>query len=92
MTASTDPLDFSDKRAAVTGAAGGIGRAVALLLLERGASVIGADLADDGLAPGAAAGGEGIAADIGTSAGRNAFVRAAGPVDHVVVAHGIVRP
>jgi NAD(P)-dependent dehydrogenase (short-subunit alcohol dehydrogenase family) len=79
--------DFAGKRAAVTGAAGGIGRTVAELLLERGASVVAADLRPD--APG---GSEVVVADIATDEGRAALVEATGPCDHLVIAHGIVRP
>lgn len=91
---SSNPLDFSGRRAAVTGAAGGIGQAAALLLLERGASVVGCDRAEDGLAAlrDAGAGVETVAADLATAEGRAAFANAAGPCDHLVIAHGIVRP
>jgi NAD(P)-dependent dehydrogenase (short-subunit alcohol dehydrogenase family) len=41
--------DFHDKVALVTGAASGIGRAVCRLLIDRGASVVGADIAEDNL-------------------------------------------
>jgi NAD(P)-dependent dehydrogenase (short-subunit alcohol dehydrogenase family) len=75
----------------VTGAAGGIGRAVAELLLERGAEVVAADVSDEGLAPLAAAGAETVAADLVESTGRDALARAAGACDHLVIAHGIVR-
>ncbi len=88
MTAAANPLDFRGKRAAVTGAAGGIGRAVVELLLERGASVVAADLSADGAPDGA----EVVAADLSTEAGRAALVETAGRCDHLVVAHGIVRP
>jgi NAD(P)-dependent dehydrogenase (short-subunit alcohol dehydrogenase family) len=72
----------------VTGAAGGIGRAVVELLLERGASVVATDLSPDGIPDGA----EAVAADLSKPEGRSALVEAAGPCDHLVVAHGIVRP
>ena len=76
------PLDFRGRRAAVTGAAGGIGRAVADLLRERGAEVVRCDLAVE----------NGVAADLATTEGRAALVDATGPCDHLVIAHGIVRP
>jgi NAD(P)-dependent dehydrogenase (short-subunit alcohol dehydrogenase family) len=79
--------DFVGKRAAVTGAAGGIGRAVAELLLERGAEVVAADVADFTLD-----GAEAVVADLATPAGRAALTEAAGPCHHLVIAHGIVRP
>src|SRR5207237_5096493 len=35
---------------------------------------------------------KGVAADLATADGRAALVAATGPCDHLVVAHGIVRP
>jgi NAD(P)-dependent dehydrogenase (short-subunit alcohol dehydrogenase family) len=84
--------DFAGRRAAVTGAAGGIGRAAVELLLERGAAVVAADLAADALAPLTAAGAEQVAGDLATAAGRAELVGATGHCDHLVIAHGIVRP
>jgi NAD(P)-dependent dehydrogenase (short-subunit alcohol dehydrogenase family) len=82
---------FDGKRAAVTGAAGGIGRAVVDLLLERGAKVVATDISSEGLGGLAAAGAELVAADLATAEGRRLFIEAAGPCDHLVIAHGIVR-
>jgi NAD(P)-dependent dehydrogenase (short-subunit alcohol dehydrogenase family) len=82
---------FAGKRAAVTGASGGIGNAVAELLLERGANVVATDVSREGLGDLAAAGAESVEADLGTTEGRRRFVEAAGPCDHLVIAHGIVR-
>lgn len=84
--------DFAGRRAAVTGAGGGIGCAAAELLLERGASVVGADVSAEALARLARAGGATVTADLATTAGRAAFAEAAGQCDHLVVAHGTVRP
>ncbi|HVW18866.1 MAG TPA: SDR family oxidoreductase [Solirubrobacteraceae bacterium] len=83
--------DFAGRRAAVTGGAGGIGRAVAELLHGRGASVVACDLSPGALAPLEQAGLETVAADLSTSEGRAALVDATGPCDHLVVCHGIVR-
>jgi NAD(P)-dependent dehydrogenase (short-subunit alcohol dehydrogenase family) len=83
----TDPLDFRGRRAAVTGAAGGIGNAVVALLLQRGAAVVAADAATEGLHADA----EPVVADLATPEGRSALAAAAGRCDHLVLAHGIVR-
>jgi NAD(P)-dependent dehydrogenase (short-subunit alcohol dehydrogenase family) len=80
-------MSFAGRRAAVTGAAGGIGRAVAELLLEHGAEVVAADVAELAID-----GAETVVADVATAAGRAALVEATGTCDHLVIAHGIVRP
>jgi len=89
---TSDPLNFSGRRAAVTGAAGGIGRATVDLLLERGAAVVAADLDADGLESVAALGAETVACDLASTSGRESLVRQSGICDFLVIAHGIVRP
>jgi len=91
LTSLANPLDFSGRRAVVAGAGGGIGRAVAELLLERGAVVLATDVSGDALAPVAAAGAKVVTCDLASSEGRTKLA-ATGACDHLVVAHGIVRP
>jgi NAD(P)-dependent dehydrogenase (short-subunit alcohol dehydrogenase family) len=80
------------RRAIVTGAASGIGRATSLLLLERGASVVAADRDARGLAVAADAGAEVIVCDVTDPADRARLVEVAGPTcDQLVNAAGIIR-
>ena len=74
------------ERVLVTGAAGGIGFAVAQALLAAGCTVIGSDRRErpDGLAC------DWIAADVATPDGRAAIVGAAGPIDGLVLTAGII--
>jgi NAD(P)-dependent dehydrogenase (short-subunit alcohol dehydrogenase family) len=79
-------------RAVVTGAASGIGRATALLLLERGASVVAADRNETGLADAVAAGAESCVCDVTEPADRARLAGAAGAsCNHLVNAAGIIR-
>ena len=79
-------------RAIVTGAASGIGRATALLLLERGASVVAADRDETGLDVIVAAGAEACVCDVTVPADRARLARAAGAAcSHLVNAAGIIR-
>ena len=78
-------------RAVVTGAASGIGRATALLLLEGGATVVAADRDEAGLAVVADAGAETLVCDVTDPADRTRLADAAGPaLDHLVNAAGII--
>ncbi|MGH3267002.1 MAG: SDR family NAD(P)-dependent oxidoreductase [Trebonia sp.] len=86
------PSDFSGRRVAVTGAGGGIGRAAAQLLQTRGAVVVACDRSEPSLAPLADAGMETVVADMATGEGRAVLAAVTGECDHLVVAHGIVRP
>jgi NAD(P)-dependent dehydrogenase (short-subunit alcohol dehydrogenase family) len=85
-----DPLDFSGRRAAVTGGVGGIGRATARLLADRGATVVACDVSDAEASDDERI--ESVVADLSTIEGREALAAAVGTCDHLVVAHGIVRP
>jgi NAD(P)-dependent dehydrogenase (short-subunit alcohol dehydrogenase family) len=79
-------------RAVVTGAASGIGRATALLLLDRGASVVAADRDETGLAVAVAAGAEACVCDVTEPADRARLAGAAGSAcNHLVNAAGIIR-
>jgi NAD(P)-dependent dehydrogenase (short-subunit alcohol dehydrogenase family) len=79
-------------RVVVTGAASGIGRATALLMLERGASVVAADRDEAGLAVAADAGAEPVVCDVTEPGDRARLVDAAGPsCGHLVNAAGIIR-
>lgn len=79
------------KRAVVTGAASGIGRAVVLKLLKEGASVLAVDINEAGLAPVVAAGAEACVTSVADTAGRAAIAAAAGAeIDYLVNAAGIL--
>ncbi len=79
-------------RSVVTGAASGIGCATALVLLERGASVVAADRNEAGLAVAADEGAETIVCDVTDPGDRARLVEAAGPsCSHLVNAAGIIR-
>ena len=81
-------------RAVVTGAARGIGQAVARRLLREGASVLAVDLDGEGLREIEAEGAEALVADVAEPAGRDSIVAAAGGARYLVNAAGIlfVRP
>lgn len=79
------------RRAVVTGAASGIGKATALLLLERGSEVVAVDVNEEGLADAAAAGAEIFACDLTRAEERARLLETAGQVDGLVNAAGIIR-
>jgi NAD(P)-dependent dehydrogenase (short-subunit alcohol dehydrogenase family) len=79
------------RRVVVTGAASGIGRATALLLRERGAEVVAVDRNEAGLGDAAAAGAEVVACDLTRADDRARLLEAAGDVDGLVNAAGIIR-
>ena len=86
------PAGRAGARAIVTGAASGIGRATALLLLERGVSVVAADRDESGLALVAGAGAEPVVCDVTDPADRARLADVAGPAcDQLVNAAGIIR-
>lgn len=77
-------------RAVVTGAARGIGQAVARRLLREGASVLAVDLDAQGLREIEADGAETLVANVADPAGRDAIVAAAGDPRYLVNAAGIL--
>jgi NAD(P)-dependent dehydrogenase (short-subunit alcohol dehydrogenase family) len=79
------------KRAIVTGAASGIGQAVARRLLAEGAAVIAADLNEAGLGPVVEAGATPFVGDLSSAADRDRLVAAGAGVDYLVNAAGIIR-
>ena len=85
-------MSFEGRRAIVTGAASGIGKAVALALLREGARVTAVDVNEDGLADARAAGADALATDLSDESGRAPViaVAAAEPVHYLVNAAGIL--
>ncbi|MBU6166908.1 MAG: SDR family oxidoreductase [Alphaproteobacteria bacterium] len=76
-------IDWNGQRVAVTGAASGIGRALALALAARGAAVTAADVNADGVAQTAAlCGGEALVVDLADGAAGRAAV------ERLVARHG----
>jgi len=84
-------MGASGRRAVVTGAASGIGRAVARRLIEEGAAVIAADLDEAGLAPLLEAGATPFVGDLASDSARDRLVALGGGVDFLVNAAGIIR-
>ncbi|HEY8584695.1 MAG TPA: SDR family oxidoreductase [Capillimicrobium sp.] len=75
----------------VTGAASGIGRAVALRLVADGARVLAVDRSEDGLADVGRQGARTCLADLASAADRARIVEEAGDVDALVNAAGVIR-
>lgn len=82
--------DAEGRRAVVTGAASGIGNAVARRLLREGASVLAVDLNAAGLDSLASDGAETLVASVAEPAGRDRIAAAAGDIDYLVNAAGIL--
>lgn len=78
------------RRAVVTGGARGIGQATARRLLAEGASVLAVDLDAEGLQEIAAEGAETLVASVADADGRAAIAAAAGEIDYLVNAAGIL--
>lgn len=78
-------------RAIVTGAASGIGQAVALRLIREGGDVIAADINEAGLGPVVAAGATPFVGNLADDADRDRLVALGEGVDHLVNAAGIIR-
>jgi NAD(P)-dependent dehydrogenase (short-subunit alcohol dehydrogenase family) len=79
------------RRVVVTGAASGIGKATALLLRARGSQVLAVDVNKVGLAEAAGAGCEIFGCDITRADERSGLYEAAGSIDGLVNAAGIIR-
>lgn len=84
-------MSESGKRAVVTGAASGIGQAVAQRLLREGVAVIAADMNEAGLAPVVAAGATPFVGNLTSDRDRDRLVEAGAGVDYLVNAAGIIR-
>jgi NAD(P)-dependent dehydrogenase (short-subunit alcohol dehydrogenase family) len=84
-------MSATGKRAIVTGAASGIGQAVARRLLDEGAAVVAADRNEAGLGPVVDAGATPFVGDLSSDADRERLVEAGQGVDYLVNAAGIIR-
>jgi NAD(P)-dependent dehydrogenase (short-subunit alcohol dehydrogenase family) len=84
-------MGATGKRAVVTGAASGIGQAVAMRLLREGAQVIAADINEAGLAPVVTAGATPLVGNLADDADRERVIEAGSGVDYLVNAAGIIR-
>jgi len=79
------------RRGIVTGAASGIGLAVARRLRREGVEVLAVDINQEGLAAAAAVGCEALALDLAEPAERDRLVRRSEDIDYLVNAAGIIR-
>ena len=84
-------MGAAGKRAVVTGAASGIGQAVAFRLLREGAAVVAADINKAGLEPVVAAGASAFVGDLSRDTDRDRLVEAGTGADYLVNAAGIIR-
>lgn len=84
-------MGATGKRAIVTGAASGIGQAVAMRLLREGAQVLAADLNEAGLDPVVAAGATPFVGNLATDPDRDRLVELGQGFDYLVNAAGIIR-
>jgi len=83
-------MGATGKRAVVTGAASGIGQAVARRLLREGAAVLAVDMNAAGLEPVTAAGATAFVGDLTDQADRDRLVAAGEGADYLVNAAGII--
>lgn len=84
-------MSEAGKRAVVTGAASGIGQAVARRLLREGVAVLAADMNEAGLAAVVADGAMPFVGDLTGQGERDRLIEAAAGVDYLVNAAGIIR-
>ena len=84
-------MSESGKRAVVTGAASGIGQAVAHRLLREGVAVVAADMNEAGLGPVVAAGATPFVGNLTSDRDRDRLVEAGAGADYLVNAAGIIR-
>jgi NAD(P)-dependent dehydrogenase (short-subunit alcohol dehydrogenase family) len=84
-------MGSNEQRAIVTGAASGIGQAVAIRLLREGVAVVAADVNEAGLGPVVAAGAAPFVGDLVSEADRDRLVERGRGADYLVNAAGIIR-
>lgn len=91
MNEAQGDMSATAKRAVVTGAASGIGQAVARRLLVEGIDVIAADIDEAGLRSVVDAGATSFVGDLSADVDRDRLVEAGVGVDYLVNAAGIIR-